>query len=51
MEMMNSSNIVLYFVKEIDGFKKEGEANEPRQDQDNCQHSFSFLVQGAKWDA
>jgi hypothetical protein len=38
--MMNSSNMLLYFVKEIDGFEEEGEADEPRQDQDRCKHSF-----------
>ena len=37
---MKSSSIVLYFIKEIDGFKEEGEADEPRHDQDYCQHSF-----------
>jgi hypothetical protein len=42
MEIINSSNIVLYFIKEINGFKEEGEANQPRQYQDDCQHSFSF---------
>lgn len=38
--MMNSSTMGLYFIKEIDGFKKEGETYQPRQDQDNCKHSF-----------
>jgi len=41
--MMKSSSIVLYFIKEIDGFKEEGEADEARQDQDRCQHSFFIL--------
>ena len=41
---MKSSSIVLYFIKEIDGFKEEGEADKPRQDQDGCQHSFFILV-------
>jgi hypothetical protein len=44
MEIIKSSSIVLYFIKEIDGFKEESEADEPRQDQDDCQHSFFNLV-------
>jgi len=43
---MNRSNMGLYFIKEIDGFKKEGEAHQPRQYQDNCQHNFSILSAG-----
>jgi hypothetical protein len=42
--MMKSSSIVLYFIKEIDGFKEEGEADEARQDQDRCQHGFFIFV-------
>lgn len=44
--MMNSSTMGLYFIKEIDGFKKEGEAHQPRKDQDNCKHSFLFSLRG-----
>lgn len=42
-EMMNSSTMGLYFIKEIDGFKEEGEAHKARQYQDNCQHNYIFL--------
>ena len=42
--MMKRSSIVLYFIKEIDGFKKEGEADEARQDQYRCEHSFYIFV-------
>lgn len=44
--MMNSSTMGLYFIKEIDGFKKEGETDKPRQHQDNCKHSFLFSLPG-----
>jgi len=42
--MMNKSNMGLYFIKEINGFKEEGEACQPRQHQDNCKHGFIYLV-------
>lgn len=45
---MNSSAMGLYFIKEINGFKKEGEADKPRQDQDNCKHSFLFSLPGIR---
>jgi len=46
IEMMNSSTMGLYFIKEIDGFKKEGEAHQPCQYQDDCQHNFHFPTGG-----
>jgi len=47
IEMMNRSTISLYFIKEIDGFKEEGEAYQPCQYQDDCQHRFFiFLYRG-----
>lgn len=46
--MMNSSTMGLYFIKEVNGFKKEGEAGKPRQDQDNCKHSFLFSLPGIR---
>lgn len=30
--MMNRSNMGLYFIKEVDGFEEEGEADEARQE-------------------
>lgn len=36
--MMNSNVMGLYFIKEINGFKKQCEANEARQQKYYCQH-------------
>ena len=45
---MNSSSIVLYFIKEVDGFEEKGEGDEARQEKDQCQHSVSVLRTWAK---
>ena len=46
--MMNRSSMVLYFIKEVDGFEEKGEGDEARQEKDQCQHSVSVLRTWAK---
>ena len=38
--MMNNKVMGLYFIKEINGFEKECEANQARQQKNDRQHNF-----------
>ena len=42
--MMNSTIISLYFIKKIDGFIKQREANDPGCHENNGDHNLYFKI-------